>query len=176
LGYVFKQQAGMSIRGAVNRVRLRIARHALQETGASLEQIAERSGFQSPYSFSNWFVKQTGLRPGEYRRRWLARKPATRPDKPWLSPCPARPRSPAPLSWVRNVAATSGAATGAAGLALMFSTLPRGGGPCARSWSMSLAVAGHSYDDARAWLPAWRQRSRARNPQQVQENEATFAL
>jgi AraC family transcriptional regulator of arabinose operon len=93
LGYVFKQQAGMSIRGAVNRVRLRIARHALQETGASLEQIAERSGFQSPYSFSNWFVKQTGLRPGEYRRRWLARKPATRPDKPWLSPLPSPAKS-----------------------------------------------------------------------------------
>jgi AraC-like DNA-binding protein len=77
----------MSILDAVNRVRLRLAQYALHEPGTSLVDAAERAGFQSPYSFSNWFVKQTGQRPGEYRRKWLERKPAIRPEKkPWLRP------------------------------------------------------------------------------------------
>lgn len=87
LAYLFKQQTGLSILDAVNRVRLRLAQYALHETGTSLADAAERAGFQSPYSFSNWFVKQTGLRPGEYRRKWLERKPAIRPEKKaWLRP------------------------------------------------------------------------------------------
>jgi AraC family transcriptional regulator of arabinose operon len=85
LAYLFKQQAGVSILAAVNRVRLRVAQYALQETATSLDDVAARSGFQSPYSFSNWFVKQTGLRPGEYRRKGQERKPALRPKKKtWL--------------------------------------------------------------------------------------------
>jgi len=72
LTYVFKQHTGMSILSAVNRVRLRAAQHALQEPGTSLADAAERAGFRSPFSFSNWFLKQTGLRPGEYQRRFSA--------------------------------------------------------------------------------------------------------
>jgi AraC family transcriptional regulator of arabinose operon len=70
LAFVFKQNTGISILTAVNRVRLRAAQHALQEPGTSVSQAAERAGFQSPYSFSNWYLKQTGLRPAEYRKRW----------------------------------------------------------------------------------------------------------
>jgi AraC family transcriptional regulator, arabinose operon regulatory protein len=91
LAYLFRQQTGMSLLVAINRVRLRQAQTALHESGSSLADAAERAGFQSPYSFSNWFVKQTGLRPGEYRRKWLERKPAIRPEKPWLRPLSARP-------------------------------------------------------------------------------------
>ena len=48
----------MSILDAVNRVRLRLAQYALHQTGTS-----------------------------EYRRKWLERKPALRPEKkPWLRP------------------------------------------------------------------------------------------
>jgi AraC-like DNA-binding protein len=36
-----------------------------------VSEAAERAGFQSPYSFSNWYLKQTGLRPAEYRKRWI---------------------------------------------------------------------------------------------------------
>jgi AraC family transcriptional regulator of arabinose operon len=86
LAYLFKAEMGVSIRGAVNRVRLRRAQNALHQPGATLEQAAACAGFESPYSFSNWFLKQTGLRPGQYRRKWLARERAIRPDKPWLSP------------------------------------------------------------------------------------------
>ncbi len=96
LSYLFKQQTGMSILAAVNRVRLRVAQYALHEPGASLDDAAARSGFQSPYSFSNWYLKQTGQRPGEYRRKWLERKRAVRPvDKTWLRPLsPATTRRP----------------------------------------------------------------------------------
>ena len=48
LAYLFKQQTGMSILDAVNRVRLRLAQYALHEPGASLAEAAERAGFQSP--------------------------------------------------------------------------------------------------------------------------------
>ncbi|HTV20884.1 MAG TPA: helix-turn-helix domain-containing protein [Polyangiaceae bacterium] len=71
LAFVFKQNTGISILAAVNRVRLRAAQHALQEPGTSVGEAAERAGFQSPYSFSNWYLKQTGMRPAEYRKRWI---------------------------------------------------------------------------------------------------------
>lgn len=71
LAFVFKQNTGISILTAVNRVRLRAAQHALRELGTSVSEAAERAGFQSPYSFSNWYLKQTGLRPAEYRKRWF---------------------------------------------------------------------------------------------------------
>jgi AraC family transcriptional regulator, arabinose operon regulatory protein len=73
LAHVFKEQTGISILAAVNRVRLSAAQLALQDSSATLQQVADRCGFTSPYSFSNWYLKQTGLRPGEYQRRWASR-------------------------------------------------------------------------------------------------------
>ncbi len=81
LASLFKQHTGISILAAVNRVRLRAAQQALQEIGTSVSDAAERSGFQSPYSFSNWYLKQTGLRPGEYRRRWFEKMQAAQKDQ-----------------------------------------------------------------------------------------------
>jgi AraC family transcriptional regulator, arabinose operon regulatory protein len=78
LTVVFKQNTGMSILAAVNQVRLRAAQRALQEPGTTMSEVAERAGFQSPYSFSNWFLKQTGLRPAKYRKRWFEMRSATR--------------------------------------------------------------------------------------------------
>jgi len=93
LAYLFKQQTGMSILEAVNRVRLRLAQYALHEPEPSLADVAERAGFQSPYSFSNWFFKQTGQRPGEYRKKSMQRKRAIRPTKKaWLRPLTTAPR------------------------------------------------------------------------------------
>jgi AraC-like DNA-binding protein len=77
LACVFKQTTGITILAAVNRVRLRAAQRALQEVGMSVSAAAERAGFQSPYSFSNWYLKQTGLRPAEYRKRWFERTQAS---------------------------------------------------------------------------------------------------
>jgi AraC family transcriptional regulator of arabinose operon len=87
LAFLFRKQTGLSILGAIHRARLQLAQHALEEPFASLKDAAERSGFQSPYSFSNWFLKQTGLRPSEYRSQALERRPALRPmKKSWLEP------------------------------------------------------------------------------------------
>jgi AraC family transcriptional regulator, arabinose operon regulatory protein len=92
LSYLFKEQVGMSILEAVNRVRLRLAQYALHEPEHNLAEVAERAGFQSPYSFSNWFFKQTGQRPGEYRKRSMERKRAVRPTKKaWLRPLTREP-------------------------------------------------------------------------------------
>jgi AraC family transcriptional regulator of arabinose operon len=90
LAHLFKAEMGMSIRGVVTRVRLRLAQNALHAPGVTLEQAAECAGFESPYSFSNWFLKQTGLRPGQYRSKWRARERAIRPDKPWLKAARSR--------------------------------------------------------------------------------------
>ena len=73
LASVFKQNTGVSILAAVNRVRLRAAQCALQKPGTSVSDAAQRAGFQTPYSFSKWYLKQTGQRPREYRKLWLAR-------------------------------------------------------------------------------------------------------
>jgi transcriptional regulator GlxA family with amidase domain len=76
----------MSLLAAVNRVRLRTAHFALEQENLTLADVAERTGFQSPYSFSNWFVKQTGQRPGEYRRMSAERRLALRTEEPWILP------------------------------------------------------------------------------------------
>jgi AraC family transcriptional regulator, arabinose operon regulatory protein len=81
LASVFKQHTGISILAAVNRVRLRTARNTLLDPAATLHEAAERCGFKSPYSFSNWYLKQTGLRPGEYKKRWAAKVKRARSKK-----------------------------------------------------------------------------------------------
>jgi AraC-like DNA-binding protein len=86
LAYLFKQHTGMSVLAAIQRVRLRIAQFTLQQSGLPLAQVAERVGFQSPYSFSNWFIKQAGQRPGEYRRSSAERRRALRTEEPWILP------------------------------------------------------------------------------------------
>lgn len=73
LASVFKRQTGVSILGAVNRLRLRAAQFALLDASVSVSDAADRAGFQSAGAFSNWFLKQTGLRPACYRRKWLQR-------------------------------------------------------------------------------------------------------
>jgi AraC family transcriptional regulator of arabinose operon len=86
LAHLFKQHTGMSLLAAINRVRLRTAQFALEQAGTTLAEVAERTGFQSPYSFSNWFLKHSGQRPGEYRRHFTERRRALRPDEPWILP------------------------------------------------------------------------------------------
>ncbi len=48
--------------------RIQNAKRLLAESRLSLEQIADRVGYESAASFSRVFVKTTGRRPGAYRR------------------------------------------------------------------------------------------------------------
>ena len=48
--------------------RMKLARQLLTETGYSLDIIAEQVGYANPYTFSNVFLKHTGIRPGAFRK------------------------------------------------------------------------------------------------------------
>ena len=79
---VFKLQAGVSLGTYMRRLRLHQARVQVLATEQSLKQIAERSGFDSIYSFSRAFRQAWGLSPSAYRKRHLqavpgAKRPAT---------------------------------------------------------------------------------------------------
>jgi AraC-like DNA-binding protein len=53
----------------VNRLRMEQAKTLLVETEQTVDQIAGRVGYTSPYSFSDSFLKHSGVRPGRYRRQ-----------------------------------------------------------------------------------------------------------
>lgn len=64
---LFREAAGVSPMDFVIRLRLRRAMELLAGGGMSVGEVAERSGFASPYYFSRFFKKRTGMTPGEYR-------------------------------------------------------------------------------------------------------------
>lgn len=69
----FMKETGMSILEVLNDTRVKIAQKMLRETGATLEEIAEASGFTSAPYFSRAFKRETGLTPGTYRSRHKGR-------------------------------------------------------------------------------------------------------
>ena len=52
----------------VTRLRMERARDQLLHGEDTLEQIAATIGYKTPYAFSQAFLREIGLRPGEYRR------------------------------------------------------------------------------------------------------------
>ncbi|MFP4382237.1 MAG: helix-turn-helix domain-containing protein, partial [Candidatus Sumerlaeia bacterium] len=50
------------------RLRIDKARQLLMQTSMNLAEIAEHTGFSSPYHLSNVFKKVRGQSPSEYRR------------------------------------------------------------------------------------------------------------
>jgi AraC family transcriptional regulator of arabinose operon len=78
LAHLFKQQTGVSLLAAANRVRLRAARDVLDQSGTTLMDAAEAAGFSSPFSFSHWFHRQAGLRPSAYRKARAGSRPGRR--------------------------------------------------------------------------------------------------
>jgi len=51
----------------VSRIRIQQAAKLLREEDATLEDVAERVGYASPFSFSRAFKRITGVSPKEYR-------------------------------------------------------------------------------------------------------------
>ena len=73
----FKQTAGETVHGYVERVRLAKAQRLLCETKLPLKTIAAELGFSTPSSFSFAFRRATGGTPASFREQ--LRKAASRP-------------------------------------------------------------------------------------------------
>ncbi|GAA5494014.1 xylose operon regulatory protein [Rubritalea halochordaticola] len=69
----FMKETGMSILEVLNDTRIKIAQKMLRETGSTLEEVAEASGFTSAPYFSRAFKRETGMTPGSYRSKHKVR-------------------------------------------------------------------------------------------------------
>jgi AraC-like DNA-binding protein len=65
----FREVVGMTPMEYLTAWRIQLGKRLLGETGLSLDQIASRVGYESSASFSRVFTRETGGRPGTYRRR-----------------------------------------------------------------------------------------------------------
>lgn len=65
---MFREHAGMNISDYIESTRLSFARSMLQQTEDRIEDIAERSGYNSSHSFRRAFKRSTGLSPSEFRK------------------------------------------------------------------------------------------------------------
>lgn len=66
---IYKDYFGISPNRDLIAARISMAVHLLTVGSLKLEQIAELCGYQSIYHFSRQFRKETGITPGEYRKK-----------------------------------------------------------------------------------------------------------
>ncbi len=71
---VFTRETGATPARYVAEARLAAARHRLEQTVETLDQVASASGFGSSLNLRRTFEKQLHLTPGEYRQRFHCRK------------------------------------------------------------------------------------------------------
>jgi len=70
LSQIINEQYQVSFYEYVNKFRIEFATDALQRDGnSSIADIASESGFNNRASFNNYFKKQTGVTPSQFRRR-----------------------------------------------------------------------------------------------------------
>jgi two-component system response regulator YesN len=69
LSRLFKQETGISFSEQLSQIRVQKACELLVETNEKIYRIGEIIGYCNPRYFSEWFVKQMGMTPGEYRNR-----------------------------------------------------------------------------------------------------------
>jgi YesN/AraC family two-component response regulator len=69
LGQAFNESLGITLKEFITRFRISAACHLLADADHKLEHIAELTGFEDASHLSRVFVRQRGIRPGEYRRR-----------------------------------------------------------------------------------------------------------
>jgi LacI family transcriptional regulator len=65
----FRAAIGRTVMQEVRRTRLEMAKRLLATTRTTLAEVAERCGFADAASLSVAFRRETGISPGEYRRR-----------------------------------------------------------------------------------------------------------
>ncbi len=63
-----KKSFGMTPQQMVSEERIKAAKRLLVATDLSLSQIAEKVGYSNAYGFSQAFYRNTGLRPGRFRK------------------------------------------------------------------------------------------------------------
>lgn len=71
---VFRKELGVAPAEAVEQLRLEVARRALQQSAASLEEVASRCGFGSAEVLRRAFVRALHVTPSAYRARFSARQ------------------------------------------------------------------------------------------------------
>jgi two-component system response regulator YesN len=67
LSRLFKQETGISFSEHLSQIRVQKACELLVETNEKIYRIGEIIGYPNPRYFSEWFVKQMGMTPSEYR-------------------------------------------------------------------------------------------------------------
>lgn len=73
LGSLFKSRSGFSFRGYLRAVRVSKAKELMHDPRMNLSEVAQAVGYDDVNYFSQAFLAETGVRPGEYRgsgRRW----------------------------------------------------------------------------------------------------------
>jgi len=74
LRHLFKVETGMSFKKYLRLVRMIQARHLLESSLLSVNEIAERVGISDNSHFVRDFEKQYGLSPVKYRKKRLSGK------------------------------------------------------------------------------------------------------
>lgn len=69
VSHQFKARTGMGIREYLTMLRLEDAKILLENSNLTITEIAFTVGFGSSNYFTNVFKKDTGMAPGEYRKR-----------------------------------------------------------------------------------------------------------
>ena len=69
LSYIFRLVYSESIPDYIQKMRLEKAQKQLEHPGISIYEIAHSIGFKNQGSFSDWFRKETGFSPSEYRNK-----------------------------------------------------------------------------------------------------------
>ncbi|AOZ93688.1 response regulator transcription factor [Paenibacillus crassostreae] len=68
LSRLFKQEVGSSFGTYLTQIRIRKAAQLLNSTDMSINEVAERSGYETQHYFSTAFKKQTGVSPLQFRK------------------------------------------------------------------------------------------------------------
>lgn len=66
---LFQSEYGVPPRTLIIHQRIATASRLLIRTDSSISEVASRVGYDSAFTFSNLFLRQTGLRPGSFRKK-----------------------------------------------------------------------------------------------------------
>ncbi|MDQ8179624.1 AraC family transcriptional regulator [Pelagicoccus sp. SDUM812005] len=65
---MFRKYTGISPKRYHSQLRLQRVKRQLRDSSSSVSEIADKFGFASPFHLSNWFKKETGLSPRNWRQ------------------------------------------------------------------------------------------------------------